>query len=221
MTDNHHRLIEDQQANAAEQEKAIRGMDDQIKLLRSEKADILEQIEEHKREIERLRQLLEQKKAEIAELDGQISEYDSKIDKLYEEMEKIEEEIAAKDELLKELQRKLNAILNKKKVERPKNIKYKGLQGDEIDMALAEYINTYGSPVPWKRISVQNYMYGTKKVNVKFIRNNLIIKVGGGSMMIQEFVATYEDIEIAKMNYVNADSGVVIQTAGQPGLSKQ
>lgn len=127
-------------------------------------------------------------------------------------MEKIEEEIAAKDELLRELQRKLNSILNKKRVERPKNIRYTGMKGDEIDMALAEYINTYGSPVPWKRISAQNYMYGSKKVNVKFIRNNLVIKVGGGSMMIQEFVATYEDIEIAKMNYFNAGSGVVLQT---------
>lgn len=159
-------------------------MDDQIKLLHDEKADILDQIEEHKKEIERLKKLLAAKKKQIAELEDEISEYDSKIDKIYEEMAKIEEEIAAKDELLRELQRKLNAILNKKKVERPKNIKYKGLQGDEIDMALADYINTYGSPVPWKRISATNYMYGTKKVNVKFIRNNLVIKVGGGSMVI-------------------------------------
>jgi hypothetical protein len=99
-------------------------------------------------------------------------------------MEKVEEEISAKDELLRELQRKLNTILNKKQVARPKNIKYSGVKGDEIDMALADYINTYGSPVPWKRISAQNYMYGTKKVSVKYIRNNLVIKVGGGSMMI-------------------------------------
>lgn len=87
-------------------------------------------------------------------------------------------------------------------------------------MALAEYINAYGSPVPWKRISPQNYMYGSKKVSVKYLRNNLIIKVGGGSMQIQEFVATYEDIEIAKMNYFNAGSGVVLQT-DNTGISKQ
>ena len=64
-----------------------------------------------------------------------------------------------------------------------------------------EYINLYGSPVPWKRTSIQNYLYGSKKVIVKYIRQNLVIKVGGGSMMIAEFVATYEDIELAKMEY--------------------
>jgi hypothetical protein len=43
------------------------------------------------------------------------------------------------------------------------------------------------------------------------MRNNLIIKVGGGSMMVEEFVANYEDIEIAKMNYANPGSGVPLE----------
>lgn len=35
-------------------------------------------------------------------------------------------------------------------------------------------------------------------------------------------MATYEDIEVAKMNYINADSGVVIQASDPTsGLSKQ
>ena len=134
-------------------------------------------------------------------------------------MEKIEEEISAKDELLKELQRKLNALLNRKPVAKPVSIKYKGVKGDEIDMALAEYINLYGSPVPWKRTSIQNYLYGTKKVIVKWIRQNLVIKVGGGSMMIQEFVATYEDIELAKMEYFEHGSTTGLQV-DHSGLSK-
>lgn len=56
--------------------------------------------------------------------------------------------------------------------------------------------------MPWVRDAAGNYTYGTKKVNVKFMRNNLIIKVGGGSMVVEEFIATYEDIELAKLNYV-------------------
>jgi len=63
-------------------------------------------------------------------------------------------------------------------------------------------------------------MYGSKKVNVKYMRQNLIIKVGGGSMMVEEFVATYEDIELAKMNYFNPGSGISVM-ADQVGLSKQ
>jgi len=75
------------------------------------------------------------------------------------------------------------------------------VKGDEIDERLAEYINNYGSPVPWRRISSGIYTYGTKKVSVKYMRSHLIIKVGGGSMMVEEFAANYEDIELAKMNY--------------------
>jgi len=44
------------------------------------------------------------------------------------------------------------------------------VKGDEIDERLAEYINLQGTPVPWKRISPGNYIYGTKKVNVKYLR---------------------------------------------------
>ena len=135
-------------------------------------------------------------------------------------MEQIEDDIAAKQEIIDELERKLNALMNKP-VERPRNLKYKGLHEDEIDMALAEYIATFGSPVPWKRISHGNYLYGSKKVSVKFLRNNLIIKVGGGSMMIEEFVANYEDIELAKMNYVNPGSGIKKQNDYDDGLTKQ
>lgn len=78
-----------------------------------------------------------------------------------------------------------------------------------MDESLADYINEQGSPVPWKRISEGNYTYGSKKVNVKYMRMHLIVKVGGGSMMIEEFVANYEDIELAKMNHVNPGSGVM------------
>ena len=51
------------------------------------------------------------------------------------------------------------------------------------------------------------------------MRMHLIIKVGGGSMMVEEFVANYEDIELAKMNYQNPGSGVA--NGDDLGLSKQ
>jgi hypothetical protein len=78
----------------------------------------------------------------------------------------------------------LNALLNKKPIpQKPKNQFYVPVKNDVVDERLADYINEYGSPVPWKRISEGNYIYGSKKVSVKYMRNHLIIKVGGGSMM--------------------------------------
>jgi hypothetical protein len=115
-------------------------------------------------------------------------------------MERLEEEIAIKDVILQDLENQLSALLNKKPI-KPRNQFYTPLRGDIIDEKLAEYINTYGSPVPWKRISEGNYLYGSKRINVKYLKNHLIIKVGGGTMVVEEFVANYEDIELAKMNY--------------------
>ena len=138
-------------------------------------------------------------------------------------MEKLEEEIEIKNAIIRDLQNQLNALLNRKpEPEKPKNQFYVPLKGDLIDEMLAKYINevSLGSPVPWKRISEGNYIYGTKKVSVKYMRNHLIIKVGGGSMMIEEFVANYEDIELAKINYKEPGKGVPLNP-DQSGLTKQ
>lgn len=126
-----------------------------------------------------------------------------------------------KNELIKDLENQINMILNKKpEPVRPKFQYYNPIKGDVVDEKLAEYINQHGSPVPWARQSESNYTYGTKRVNVKFMRNNLIIKVGGGSMMVEEFVANYEDIELAKMNYTNPGSGIPLESA-YASMSKQ
>ena len=45
---------------------------------------------------------------------------------------------------------------------------------------------------------------------------HLIVKVGGGSMKVEEFVANYEDIELAKMNYTGGPIG-----DGPGSMSKQ
>jgi hypothetical protein len=88
-------------------------------------------------------------------------------------------------------------------------------------MKLAEYINEFGTPVPWKRMNEGVYMYGTKKVTVKYLRENLIIKVGGGSMMLEEFIANYEDIEIAKLNNMDPSAHLVsVQNPTLSGLTK-
>lgn len=194
-------------------------MDDQIKILSSEKQLTLEQIFKHKKELDDLSRLLAQKRIEIDSKDEVIARIEGKIEKLYDEMEGLEDEIAIKDEQIRDLQAQLNALLNRKpEPVRPRNQIYIPVKHDNVDEKLAEYINEYGSPVPWKRISEGNYVYGTKKVSVKYLRNHLIIKVGGGSMMVEEFVANYEDIELAKINYTGGKG--VPAGQDQSGLSK-
>lgn len=42
-------------------------------------------------------------------------------------------------------------------------------------------------------------MFGTKKIYAKILNNKLVIRVGGGFMIIEEFIATYADSEMAKI----------------------
>jgi len=136
-------------------------------------------------------------------------------------MEELERGLNEKTQIIKQLERQLAQLMNRKpEPVRPANQIYIPVKGDEIDERLAEYINANGTPVPWKRISQGNYTYGTKKVSVKYMRMHLIIKVGGGSMMVEEFAANYEDIELAKMNYANPGTASAAQ-ANPSGLSKQ
>jgi uncharacterized coiled-coil protein SlyX len=138
---------------------------------------------------------------EIEDRDQIIMDLDIRIDEKYDQMEELEHMIALKEQEIKELQMQLSSILNKKAP--IKFSIYKPVKDDEVDLKLAELINIHGSPVPWIRDSAGNYKYGSKRVNVKYLRSNLIIKVGGGSMNFEEFVETYEDIELAKLNFQN------------------
>ena len=137
-------------------------------------------------------------------------------------MEELEHLIAMKEAEIQELKMQLAAILNRRAP--VKFTIYKPVKDDDVDLKLAELINIHGSPVPWVRDSAGNYKYGTKRVNVKLLRSNLIIKVGGGSMNFEEFIETYEDIELAKLNFTNPgnyNSASANKWADAASLTKQ
>jgi chromosome segregation ATPase len=79
-------------------------MDEQIKILSAEKMLTLDQIAKHKKELDDLSRLLEQKKNEIDNKDEVIAKLEGKIEKVYDEMEALEDEIALKDEIIRDLQ---------------------------------------------------------------------------------------------------------------------
>ena len=196
-------------------------MKEQLQILAAEKQETLDEIARNKKELADLRAQLYAKGQTIDKKDETIAQLEAQIDEKFNQMEGLEQDIEMKNVIIRDLERELAALLNKKiEPVRPKFQFYVPVRGDIIDEKLAEYINEYGSPVPWKRISEGNYTYGSKKVNVKYMRMHLIVKVGGGSMMVEEFVANYEDIELAKMNHQNPGSGVMANPS-QAGLTKQ
>lgn len=77
---------------------------------------------------------------------------------------------------------------------------YVPVKGDEVDQALADYINCNGKSLDIMFIRLQPgiYSFGSKKVCVKVDNNKINIRVGGGYMNIEEFLEKYTIVELEK-----------------------
>jgi len=64
---------------------------------------------------------------------------------------------------------------------------------------LGHYLNQANCPVPIRKLGDGFYLFGTKKIYAKILNGKLVIRVGGGYMIIEEFIATYADSEMAKI----------------------
>ena len=68
---------------------------------------------------------------------------------------------------------------------------YIPVKGDKVDEKIAEHVNKFEMEIPIQRLSEGNYMFGSKKIFAKIMNDKLVIRVGGGFMLIDEFLATY------------------------------
>jgi hypothetical protein len=59
--------------------------------------------------------------------------------------------------------------------------------------------------VPIRKIGNGFYLFGTKKIYAKILNAKLVIRVGGGYMIIEEFISTYADSEMAKIAKLSDD----------------
>lgn len=53
--------------------------------------------------------------------------------------------------------------------------------------------------VPIKRLGDGNYIFGTRKVFARIMNGKLVIRVGGGFMVVDEFINTHSDSELQKV----------------------
>jgi Growth-Arrest-Specific Protein 2 Domain len=56
--------------------------------------------------------------------------------------------------------------------------------------------------VPIKKLGNGYYIFGTRKIYAKILNGKLVIRVGGGYMIIEEFINTYAEQELAKINKI-------------------
>lgn len=92
-------------------------------------------------------------------------------------------------------------IMNRKLRERQQAgpATYSVPKGDVLDQMLNHYLNQANCPVPIRKLGGGFYLFGTKKIFAKILNGKLVIRVGGGYMIIEEFIATYADQEMAKI----------------------
>lgn len=65
---------------------------------------------------------------------------------------------------------------------------YIPVKGDLVDEMMAKFINECPFYIPVERLAEGHYMIGNKKVYAKIMNGKLIIRVGGGYMLIDEFL---------------------------------
>ena len=53
--------------------------------------------------------------------------------------------------------------------------------------------------VPINRIDKSKYLFGNKLINAKIVNGKLMVRVGGGFMIIDEFVELHSEKEIFKL----------------------
>lgn len=108
-----------------------------------------------------------------------------------EEIEEMEQLIRDKDRIIDIMNRKIREKKQKPVFQMPK--------GDLLDQMISLYINQANCPVPIRKVGNGFYLFGTKKIYAKILNGKLVIRVGGGFMIIEEFIATYAEAEMNKI----------------------
>mmetsp|Transcript_5876 Transcript_5876/g.9505 ORF Transcript_5876/g.9505 Transcript_5876/m.9505 type:complete len:137 (-) Transcript_5876:90-500(-) len=90
--------------------------------------------------------------------------------------------------------------MNKRIKEKQQRPVFQMPKGDLLDQMLSHYINQANCPVPIRKLGNGFYLFGSKKIYAKILNGKLVIRVGGGFMIIEEFIATYADVEMNKIS---------------------
>ena len=134
------------------------------------------------------------------------SEVDSLADRLLRHSEKIlagQKVIARIAEVVERQNGDLHVIRKMFRNQGP----YVAMEGDGVDESLARYLNDrlIPPPVPFRREESGVYLFGSKRVAVKVEQGRLIVRVGGGYMGIEDFIAAYAPAEIEKLENRRSD----------------
>jgi chromosome segregation ATPase len=196
----------------------------EIARLTQEFGILRKELEQKEKIIYDLRIILEERRREIAELKQLIEELKATLRERDAEAERLRQLAKEKEARIKELERQLELMKIKPPTPPPaviKPVEEPVIEViDDVDAMLAQFLNGVHCPVPIKRLGGGFYMFGTKKIYAKIMHGRLVIRVGGGYMGIEEFIKSYADAELIKVNARRA-SGLDIFTGKPVGEAEE
>lgn len=158
-------------------------------------------VQDLENQLDQAKTLYKDLKLEIKRLDKRADQLQLILKQKEDELEQLEEILRDRDNVIEELERQMGEKIPEVKpppVVAKKNL-YRAVKGDLVDELMAKYLTDLKCPVPVKRLGDGFYMFGTKKIYAKIMQGKLVIRVGGGFMSCEEFINTYSEFEIQKV----------------------
>jgi len=82
---------------------------------------------------------------------------------------------------------------------------YTPVKTDMIDVRMGEFLNNYPDKDQLKVMFIREcegiYLFGTRRVNIKAEKNNIVVRKGGGYIKIEEFIIHYTPIELERLTW--------------------
>ena len=167
--------------------------DSELRETEEELARLEREEGEIRKEIMAKREQARRQEAVIGQLMEQLALRENEVDRIQNILDEKDRELAQMEDRMKANGSAGNA-----------NSNYSAYKGDAVDEQLAKYINMMQCQVPIKRLGNGYYLFGTRKIFAKIMNGKLVIRVGGGYMIIEEFIATYADQEINRCKMLEA-----------------
>ena len=166
-----------------------------ISILESEMESKTFEILKLENQIEKLSNSSKSLKSEIFSKNFEIEELKTTFEKHKKTSKNLENTNDLLTEQIKVLSEKL--VLSKQKYyeleHKESQVDKSKLSSDNADERFTEYIKTYGVEHHFERVSEGVYTFGSKKVSITIKNGYLVCRVGGGYMMIEEFLKLIVD----------------------------
>ena len=157
-------------------------------------------IKDFKRAIDRYREESAKLEEEKEVLVDRVSELEALIQKRSEEINEMESYLADKERVIQQMESYLKSM-GQTQPQTTATLAPK-FKGDLLDEMIGQYITQANCPVPIKKLGNGYYIFGTRKIYAKILNGKLVIRVGGGYMIIEEFINTYAEQELNKINKI-------------------